>query len=291
MGFWDVTELGSAKLIGQFESGSEEWHELRSQGVGGSQVGTVLGLNPWESAYALWARQVGLIEAKESSLAMRLGNLFEPVIKEAWLSENPGYQIFETGTWQSTVPGLEWCHANPDGIIVDENGELQILEVKMSRYPWDVVPAHYRAQVLWYMHILGIHKAKLVALFGGNDIQTFDIEYGQFEAETNLALVKRWWDCVQEERKPEWDGSTSTYEVVRQLHPDIDPDASVDLGQLGVELSLAQSEFDKADAHLRELKSRTLDAMGSAKSGLVDDMVVATRSARGGGLPFLTVKK
>jgi putative phage-type endonuclease len=291
MNNWEISELPSAVLIGEFENGSEEWHELRSQGVGGSQVGTCLGLNPWESAFSAWARAVGAFEPKESSLAMRLGNLFEPVIKDAWLSENPGWTIYETGTWQSSKPGFEWCHANPDGIMVDENGELHILEVKMSRYPWDVVPAHYRAQVLWYMNILGIHKAKLVALFGGNDIQTFDIEWSEFEAETNVMLVKRWWDCVLEERQPEWDGSTSTYEMVRFLHPDIDPDASVELGQLGVELSLAQTEFDKADTFLRELKSRTLDAMGSAKTGTVDGLTVATRSARGGGLPYLTIKK
>lgn len=290
MNNWDVTELPSAKLIGSFENGSDEWHELRSQGVGGSQVGAILGLNPWESAFSLWARAVGAIEPKESSLAMRLGNLFEPVIKEAWLSENAGYQILETGTWQSTKPGWEWCHANPDGILVDANGELEILEVKMSRYPWDEVPAHYKAQVLWYMWILGIRKAKLVALFGGNDIQTFDIGWDDFVAEANAAMVKRWWDCVLEERQPEWDGSTATYEIVRSMHPNITDDV-VDLGQLGVELSLAQLEFDKVDTHLRELKSRTLDFMGSAKTGVVDDRVVALRSSRNGGSPFLTVKK
>jgi putative phage-type endonuclease len=287
---WDVTELPSAKLIGEFENGSEAWHELRSQGVGGSQVGAILGLNPWESAFSLWARAVGAIEAKESNLAMRLGNMFEPVIKEAWLSENPDMMIMDTGTWQSTKPGWEWCHANPDGIIVDANGELLILEVKMSRYPWDEVPAHYKAQVLWYMWILGIHKAKLVALFGGNDIQTFDIVWDEFVAESNAAMVKRWWDCVVEERQPEWDGSTATYEVVRQLHPDITDDV-VDLGQLGIALVNAQSALDSCQNVVTELKSRTLDFMGSAKTGVVDDRVVAIRSARNGGLPFLTIKK
>lgn len=290
MNKWDVTELPSAKLIGEFENGSAEWHELRSQGVGGSQVGAILGVNPWESAFSLWARQLGLLEPKESNLAMRLGNLFEPVIKEAWLLDNPEYKIYETGTWQSTKPGWEWCHANPDGIL-EANGELEILEVKMSRYPWDEVPPHYKAQVLWYMWILGIHKAKLVALFGGNDIQTFEIVWDEFAAQANAEMVARWWACVESGEQPEWDGSTATYEVVRELHPDIDPDGVVDLGQLGIELTLAQQEFDKVESHLRELKSRTLDYMGSAKTGKVDDLVVATRSARNGGLPYLTVKK
>lgn len=288
---WDVVELDSAKLIGVFEAGSPEWHELRGQGVGGSQVGTCLGLNPWESAFTAWARAVGKIDAKESTLAMKLGNLFEPVIKQAWLLENPEYKIYETGTWQSTKPGYEWCHANPDGILVDANGELSILEVKMSRYPWVEVPPHYKAQVLWYMWVLGIRKAKLVALFGGNDIQTFDVVWDDFVADANVFAVKRWWDCVQEERQPEWDGSTSTYETVRELNPLVDSGKTVDLGQLGVELWKAQDELDKATSFLTELKTRTLDFMGDAKTGVVNDEVVAVRSSRNGGTPFLTIKK
>jgi hypothetical protein len=53
----------------------------------------------------------------------------------------------------------------------------------------------------------------------------------------------------------------------------------------------AQSDADAAQALLTELKSRTLDAMGNAKTAVVDDHVVATRSARNGGTPFLTIKK
>lgn len=286
---WDVSDLPSAKLIGEFESGSAEWHELRASGVGGSQVGAIMGLNPWESAFSLWAKQLGLIEDRASSLAMRAGNFFERPVKEFWLTENPGWTLFETGTWQSKQ--YPWCHANPDGILVDENGELVLLEIKTSRYPMGELPAHYRAQVLWYLWILGLKRAKLVAWVSGSEFEEFDIVFDQFEADVMFAAVKRWWDCVESGEQPEWDGSTATYEIVRQLHPDIDVDGVVDLGELGVALVNAQSDVDSAQTLLNELKSRTLDFMGDAKTGMVDDRVVAVRSARNGGIPFLTVKK
>lgn len=286
---WDVTDLPSARLLGTFVSGSPEWHELRSQGVGGSQVGTVLGLNPWESAFTLWAKACGLIEDRESSLAMRAGSFFERPIKEFWLLENPGFEILETGTWQSKVH--EFAHANPDGILRASDGSLSILEIKTSRYPWNEIPPHYKAQVLWYMAVLGIPKGKLVAWVSGSEFHEYDIEWDQFEAEAQFATVKRWWDCVGSGEQPEWDGSTSTYETVKLLHPNIDPDGVVDLGELGVALVNAQSDADAAQALLTELKSRTLDAMGDAKTAVVDDHVVATRSARNGGTPFLTIKK
>jgi hypothetical protein len=63
------------------------------------------------------------------------------------------------------------------------------------------------------------------------------------------------------------------------------------LGQLGIELWKAQDELDKATSLLTELKARTLDFMGDAKTGVVNGEIVATRSARNGGSPFLTIKK
>ncbi|EKC56536.1 hypothetical protein OBE_11012, partial [human gut metagenome] len=32
----------------------EEWLQNRSKGIGASEAGTVLGLNPWETPYQLW---------------------------------------------------------------------------------------------------------------------------------------------------------------------------------------------------------------------------------------------
>jgi hypothetical protein len=39
-------ELGNAEFIGDFEPDTPDWHQLRLQGVGGSEIGTILGLNP-----------------------------------------------------------------------------------------------------------------------------------------------------------------------------------------------------------------------------------------------------
>lgn len=281
--------MPNAVLIGEFENGSPEWHELRSQGVGGSDVGAILGLNPWESPYSLWARKSGLLPDKDSSLAMRAGNFFEKSIKEFWLSENPGWDLVEVGTFASK--DHPWCHANPDGLLVDPNGEVVLLEIKTSRYPMPELPKHYEAQVMWYLHVLGLKRGKLVAWVSGSEFQEFDIVYDSFDAEAMFARVKHWWGLFESGEAPDWDGATATYEAVRWVNPEIDKDGVVDLGELGVALVNAQSDVDAASSLLNELKSRTMDFMGSAKTAVVDDRVVAVRSARNGGAPFLTVKK
>ena len=253
-----------AVFLGNYESGSDEWLALRSGPgvVTGTLAGTIAGLNPWESAFTAWAKATGKIPNEvRKSRPMRLGQLLEAPIVQLWSEENPDYKIdTDLGTWSH--PDNEWARANPDGFLTYPDGTAGILEIKTARVPFEEVPLHYKAQVLWYMWVFGIQKAKLVALFGGNDIQTFEIVWDEFAAQANAEMVARWWACVESGEQPEWDGSTATYEVVRELHPDIDPDGVVDLGQLGIELTLAQQEFDKVESHLRELKSRTLDYMG-----------------------------
>jgi putative phage-type endonuclease len=285
-----------AQFLGKHESGSDEWLALREGEavVTGTLVGQILGLNPWESAFTAWAKATGKIpnEVKQS-LAMRFGQVFEDPIKLVWSELNPGYEIIsDVGTWAHDE--FDWARANPDGFLNYPDGTSGILEIKTSRFPFEEVPPHYRAQVLWYCFVMGAKKAKLVALFSGNDLKEFDIEFDQWEFDAMFAAVQRWRECVLSETKPDWDGSASTYETVKALNTGV-ADVAVDLGDLGFHVQNAQSDFDKAGEHLQELKSRTLDALGEAKTGFVEvsgeQYVVCTRSVNRNGVVSLTVKK
>jgi hypothetical protein len=99
---------------------------------------------------------------------------------------------------------------------------------------------------------------------------------------------------VLTETKPGWDGSASTFDTVKAINTGT-ADTAVDLGDLGVHVQNAQSDFDKAAELLTELKSRTIDALGEAKTGFVDvggeQYVVCTRSVNRNGVVSLTIKK
>lgn len=277
--------FGKAVLIGDFENQSSEWHELRSKGIGGSQVGTILGLNQWESAYTLWAKLSGKIpESFEQNEKMYWGTVLEPVIRDEWAKQNPEFEIFETGTWAD-----DYRHANPDGIL-KRGDDYGLLEIKTAGYKWDVVPPQYVAQCQWYMHLLGLKWCKLVVLFQGNALETYDLDYDEEFSKTMVARVQDFWDGVKSDFAPNWDGSESTYQTVRVMHPDI-VDDEVELGQLGVTLLLKQAALDFAQEEMNQIKSIILDLMDKAKYGLVDGKVLVTRSARNGGTPYLTIAK
>ena len=279
-----LEDLPEAKFLGDFEG--EKWHEIRSQGIGGSEVGTILGLNPWESAYTLFHKKQGNIDdTVEPNWAIRFGNAFEAPILALYQEEHPEAEIFLTGTFANKEHS--WKHANPDA-LAKVNGEWQIIEVKTARAGFRELPAHYEAQVIWYMHVTGIRKARLVAV-AGMTWQEFEIDYDPFVAETYDKAVTQFWNYLQENKAPDWDGSKSTYETVRALHPDIeDDDTRIEL-ETWLELKEALRQQAKADEKVNLIKSQILDQMGKAKYGWVGDRRVVSRQAKGKGKPYLVI--
>ena len=285
-------QLGNATLLGVFEAGSEEWHNARKQSVGGSDISTICGLNPFQSAYHLWAVKTGKIEnTVEENWAIRFGKAFEEPILNLWAEEHPEFEVFQTGTYQDNL--LPFRHANPDALARHkETGEWVVIEVKTGRQTWETVPAGYRAQVLHYLDILDLDRAFIVAVAG---MTWYDIEIkrDEFEIEVQRQMAIDFMEAVFADQKPEWDGSESTYQAVRYQHPDIS-DEEVEIDSLHL-LVNAQDEFDKAEQELRKIKSQVLDAMGKAKSAYIEHegkkYKIASRQAKRDGLPYLVVHK
>jgi putative phage-type endonuclease len=285
-----IRELGDAVFLGNYESGSEEWHKLRNDdaAIGGSDIGAIAGLSPWESAITKWAKKTGKISDElEPNMSMRLGNKLEKPILEIFAEEHPDYEIYTTGTWAHKE--FSWQRANPDALYRKPDGTWGIIEVKFSRDYWSEVPQHYRAQVLWYMNVFGIQEAVLVAL-AGSSYQEFDVEWDSFEATSLIAAAYRFRESVLKEEMPDWDGSNSTFETIRAMNPKIE-DGEEHLDELGVHYFNALSDYEQTEKRLTELKSRVLKAMGGKKRGIVYGEHAISLRARGMGNPYLHNEK
>lgn len=283
--------LNGAKLLGVYESGSPEWHAERSNGVGGSEVGTILGLNPYESAYALWAKRTGRIPSQiVENWAIRFGKAFEEPILRLWAEEHPEWEVMTTGTY--AAEGEDYLHANPDAIARNiATGELMILEVKTARTTWSEVPPGYIAQVLHYMGVLKIRQARIVAV-AGMTWNEYEVPFSQGQIDIQNEAIRKFWRSVLQDIKPDWDGSESTYNAVRAENPEIEM-REVELGDLGVELAEATQEAERANRRLLKAKSETLAFMGKAKWGTVEvakgqSLRIASRQLRAGTPVLIT---
>jgi len=285
-------KINTANLLGIFEADSEEWHAARKDSIGGSEISTILGLNPFESPYALWAKKTGKIPSSiEPNWAIRFGKAFEYPILKLWQEEHPEYEIFTTGTYQDSL--LPFRHANPDALARNkETGEWIVIEVKTGRQTWEELPAGYYAQVQHYLDVLGLEKAALVAV-AGMTWYDFWIERDDFEIEIARQKAIDFQACIFADQRPEWDGSESTYEAVRYQHPQIE-DSEVEIEGLENLLTL-QREYDLANERLRQCKSEVLDRMGKSKFAYAviegKRRKVASRQAKRDGLPYLIVHK
>jgi putative phage-type endonuclease len=281
--------FNDAVWVGDEPSGSDEWHAMRRTGIGGSDIGTIMGLNPFESAFGLWAKRTGQIQDPPvDNWSVRFGNAFEEPILRMWQTQNPEWEVFRTGTWRH--PRFEYLLANLDALAKHrETGEWIVVEVKTSRSFWDDVPPAYRAQVMHYMDVMGCARAVIVAVAGWQWEERW-IDFDQFECDVQRSAASRFWDHLTQVVQPEWDGSKATYEAQRQLNPFIEDD-EVDLGDAGRNLIRAQTNFDTAERKLMKAKSEVLGLMGSARHGVVDGVRVASRQARGNGTPWLVIKK
>ena len=143
------------------------------------------------------------------------------------------------------------------------------------------------------MYVMGVQRSVVVAVAGMN-YGEYEIEADRFQQMTQAGLALAFWHKLLHDEKPDWDGSESTYQAVRLMHPEID-DTECDLGDLGIHLYLAQVKADEATEEFTKLKSIVMDAMGKSKLGITEDdegnkYRVASRQIRG-GKPTLIVHR
>jgi putative phage-type endonuclease len=281
-----IEALGFAKYLGTFEPGTPEWHKAR-QGLGGSDIASVMDMNPWKSAFTLFCEKTGLIDGNiEPSLPMQMGTAFEPVIRELFVKNNSEWlKVHETGTWASIEEPRSV--ANPDGIIEWADGSLGVLEIKFSRMYWDKLPEHYNLQVQHYLSVLGLKRAIVVAVVGG-DWKEFDVVRDDSLVETMKRRVEAFYGFLDTDTAPDYDGSDSTYETVRELSEGLQ-EGEIELGSLWANLLQAKSESEYWETQLKAHKSAVLAFMDGTKYGLFQGEKVIALQARN-GKPFITYK-
>ena len=162
-----------ARLLGRYVPNSTEWHELRRWRIGGSEIGAVCGLSPWQTPDQLMAAK--LTKARQPvSNAMLRGTLLEPGVA-AWAEAKYGLTIDHDLDGTYVHDDHDYALYNPDGIT----GDGLLLECKTTsnrcaeqgwgRAGTDQVPLTYAAQVQWGLGVLGLDRAVLVVLAGAHE--------------------------------------------------------------------------------------------------------------------------
>jgi hypothetical protein len=203
----------------------QEWSAYRKASIhiGGSEVGAILNLNPYQDALSLWAKKIGFIEDDFiPSEASEGGHMDEDAIIQrlemwdghVWAAHRRTGQRFrkiEKPTVTFLPPAAPYMALNVDGLIENDKdypGYYGVAEAKKingisaSRYSMGV-PPYYIAQLCAYIHFLGLDFGRIALLEDGVKLNVRTIDRGMPEYEE---FIKHFWrlpkffDAIQEGR-------------------------------------------------------------------------------------------
>lgn len=253
-----VTE-GSAVQYGL----TPENREARKGLLTASEWAASLGYHPDKTALSVYLEKIGELPPFEGNERTELGQLLEDPILEAG-ARKLGIKI-QRNKDLVIHPSQKWAAATPDGF----SGEL-VVEAKNvgSRvaHRWDEgVPAYVDIQTRVQMACSGAPRAIVVALVGGSDLRTFEVERDpDYEAnlfKLGMAFMQRVW--LKEPPTP----SADDLEYLKAKYPRSSGkllDATDADMSLVAAYSHAKAAADAAEEAVDSIRARLVERIGAA---------------------------
>lgn len=184
----------------------------RMTGLGGSDLGPILGLPGFRTSVDVWAEKTGRVPPSESSLQMRFGTFAEEFVAQEY-SAATGLRVqrFNPMLRHPTAPLI----GHVDRLVVPAGQKVashkseirtdRLLECKtasafaaMHQDQWgdagtDQVPMTYLVQVATYRILTGCQYADLAVLFGNQDFRVYHLLRDEELEQMIVAKATEWW--------------------------------------------------------------------------------------------------
>jgi len=191
----------------------EEWLQARRAGLGGSDMGAILGLSKFKTPVDVWMEKTGRSESSTETLQMRFGNYAEEFVAREYCAKT-GHAV-QRCTSMLRHPDAPIL-GNVDRLVVPAGAKIAShkseirtdlgLECKtasafsaMDATEWgeegtDLVPPSYLVQCTTYMALTGCNAWDLAVLFGNQEVRVYHLRRDrELEAEI-IARASEWWN-------------------------------------------------------------------------------------------------
>ena len=233
----------NTKVLGY--DNEDDWHELRAKRIGGSDIGAIIGVNPYKSIVDVYVDKTEGSNFKGNELT-HWGHMLEGTILKEFSNKHKELIVYEVP--YSVVN--DFLIANLDGALKDkETGDYGVLEIKTTslwnKKDWedDVIPQYYEAQVQHYLMLTGYKFAYIAVLIGGQQYKEFKIE--RSEEDINLIRNKAtefYQENLLKKIPPMPDGSDAYMNYLKKKALDIENDEVKEL-----------PEFEEIAIRIKEL--------------------------------------
>lgn len=257
----------------------------RTKKITGTRFATILGLNPWSTAFEMWCAITKTFELPfEDTIYTVAGKTIEPKQAE-YMKKSYGMDLitptdrygadYFNKTWGDFFPDSKHLGGMWDFLGVDENGVVDtVLEMKTTKRIEDWqndAPEYYALQAALYAYLLGVDNVVMVASFleekdyadpskyVPNVKNTITVEFKVSERYPDFAekvtQVEQWWaDYVDTGISPVFDEKKDA-EILKALRThNLTPDTDIDA--LIAEAEGLKTEVDKATAAIADKEKR-----------------------------------
>lgn len=268
----------------------DAWLAARMRGIGASEVGAILGYDPWRSPLSVYADKRGLVESEPQSEAAELGLALEPVIAARY-AKLTGRVVVDLGPY-IILRSKEhpWLGASLDRLAFREDGALGNVELKSALSPngtrdWeDEPPLRHQFQAQTQMLVAHLTWASLTALLAGPRTVFADLAPHDKAREVIVRATYDFWVRVEKQDPPPADASSATTEVLKRLYPRPVPGTTIALPEEAAEwdrrrlaaivaLKAAEQEKDETENLLRQ-------AIGDHEAGRIPGGALYTNKAQ-----------
>lgn len=174
---------------------NEEWLALRKTGIGGSDAGTVCGLNPYSSPVKLFHDKTGGEIEELDNEAVRQGHDLEEYVAQRF-SEATGLKVRRSNYmyWSLEYP---FMIADVDRLIVGEDAGLECKTA--SAYNADKwkdgdIPLHYIMQCCHYMAVTGKRVWYIAAVILGKEFVYRKLVWNDELISRLIEMEKDFWE-------------------------------------------------------------------------------------------------
>jgi len=255
-----------------------QWLSERKRCVAGTDIGAILGINPWKNQFAVWLEKISetKIEHDENE-AMRWGTRLEPIVAQAY-TDFTGNALEKGQFIFKDIDGLP-IGGTPDYLSTSDIPTVIEIKTAGRATGWgdagtDQIPMQYLSQVQWYAGLLKMPMAHVAVLIGGNDFRVYNVAFDAELWANMIAAARKFWQHVTSKTPPTIDGSQECRVYLSQKYPEggagliREPEESL---LYDVEQHISFSNHIKLLEEKKELLSnRILSALGE-HDGIITD--------------------
>lgn len=202
---------------------NEDWLNHRFMGIGGSEMATLLNLNPYQSAVELFYRKVEFSSEQKENERMFWGKVHEDTIANIWQYHDPNQtDISVTMENYNADNKIRYCKelnyiisnpkfphlfANVDRIFDYQTDEFceGVLEVKtVSDFAiniWEAgIPPYFLIQGQTYLAVSELEYGEFAILKNGRNFEVIPFQRNEKIIENIITRSKEFWDRVLEAR-------------------------------------------------------------------------------------------